>query len=637
MRLASTELKTLVIRTDGQPITGRPDSIVYHWFGMNQSDGLISIPDYIELHSDRIRKKYVKFIYDLSEKKINGKNLLEAFTFKGYSLWWMTTIVEKNLVKSPEISDCIKLIALEEIILATKPELLSLSSSKKSLQKAIADLCDEHHILFENATENSAPISVAKKYLVQPFLRGFLYILRTVWRFWSLRTVEGYSWHGGGDQIFIFSQFTNLTMSSLPPFIYSKYWEIFPDFLKGKKVKMNFLNIFHFNESIPDTKTAKSVIDKVNNTTEQHNQIHQFLYNQLDFKLIVRVFLQFLFLTLFKGRFRGETKLFRSEDLRINFWPLIKNDWNDSLKGSILAENLFYIALIDKCMKGLPQQKMGIYLQENNGWERCFVHAWKRYQKSPLIGVPHATIRYWDLRYIEDIRLFTPTNNLSLPRPDSVVVNGPVARKILLESGYNQKEMIDGEALRYLDNDNANKEPVARGVKISGNSKKRILLCGDIDPNSTIAMLECVQSSFRSLKGQGYHFDSDIIYKSHPVTKVPLSDFEIPNLSESNQDLKHILPSFDIVIATDSTSAGVEAYLAGLNVIVFTYAQRVNFSPLKGVSGVVFVSNAQSLTEILLSENLLVNNNNPEPFFWTDKKLPKWSKIFKDAGFSNFN
>jgi surface carbohydrate biosynthesis protein (TIGR04326 family) len=150
----------------------------------------------------------------------------------------------------------------------------------------------------------------------------------------------------------------------------------------------------------------------------------------------------------FKTKFREEENLFRSKDLEINFWPLLENDWNDSLKGSVLVENLFFIALIDKCIKDLPQQKLGIYLQENNGWERAFIQAWKTYQKSNLIGVPHTTIRYWDLRYIDEEQIFSQSNGLKLPRPDFMVVNGPAASKVLLGSGFNPEEILEGEALR---------------------------------------------------------------------------------------------------------------------------------------------------------------------------------------------
>jgi surface carbohydrate biosynthesis protein (TIGR04326 family) len=630
-------LKTLVIQTDRLPITHQPDSLVYHWYGINQSDGVNSIPDYIELHSDRIRSKYVKFVYELAEKDFNGITLAEHFDFEGYSLWWMSTIVEKNLVKSPEISDCIKLIALQEIISTNKPAILSLDSTDKSLKKAIANLCYDYNIQFEDASKGSILKNSTRKLLVPAFVRGIIYLFNVVWKFWPLRKLNRYSWHIGADQVFIFSQFINFELNKIPPYINSKYWEIFPEFLKEKGVKMNFMNIFHFNHLTPDTKSAMSVLERINDSTAQHNQLHQFLYKSLSFRLIIRVLLNFISLT-FKTKFREEENLLRSEDLKINFWPLLENDWNDSLKGSVLAENLFFIALIDKCIKDLPQQKLGIYLQENNGWERAFIQAWKTYQKSNLIGVPHTTIRYWDLRYIDEEQIFAQSNGLKLPRPDFIVVNGPAASKVLLGSGFNPEEILEGEALRYLKDEPAiDEEQAIWNKKILKSSKKRIILCGDIDSNSTIAMLECVESALSSIKASGRHLDLNVVYKSHPVTKVDLKKFEIPFLNETKEDLNQILPLFDIMIATDSTSAGVEAYLAGLKVIVFIYSQRVNFSPLKGVDGVLFVSNEQSLSKILLSEDLLHNNVKPEPFFWTDKKLPKWSKIFKDAGYSNFN
>jgi surface carbohydrate biosynthesis protein (TIGR04326 family) len=90
------------------------------------------------------------------------------------------------------------------------------------------------------------------------------------------------------------------------------------------------------------------------------------------------------------------------------------------------------------------------------------------------------------------------------------------------------------------------------------------------------------------------------------------------------------------MIATDSTSAGVEAYLAGLRVIVYTYPKRLNFSPLKGVEGIHFVNTPAQLM-YSLTENRNVSIVEPEPFFWTDRSLPRWSKLFQNAGYPNFN
>ena len=74
--------------------------------------------------------------------------------------------------------------------------------------------------------------------------------------------------------------------------------------------------------------------------------------------------------------------------------------------GSVLVENLLFIESIEIYFKNLPQQKLGLFLHENNGWERAILYAWKKYQKAPIIGVAHTLIRYWDLRYFDNLSRF---------------------------------------------------------------------------------------------------------------------------------------------------------------------------------------------------------------------------------------
>ena len=75
----------------------------------------------LEENSDKIRGKYINFVQNLSESNFGGKQLLQQLETKpGFSLWWMSLIAEKSLYKSESITDCLKLIALEEILKVTK-------------------------------------------------------------------------------------------------------------------------------------------------------------------------------------------------------------------------------------------------------------------------------------------------------------------------------------------------------------------------------------------------------------------------------------------------------------------------------------------------------------------------------------
>jgi surface carbohydrate biosynthesis protein (TIGR04326 family) len=165
--------------------------------------------------------------------------------------------------------------------------------------------------------------------------------------------------------------------------------------------------------------------------------------------------------------------------------------------------------------------------------------------------------------------------------------------------------------------------------------KLRILLCGDIDPESTNAMLHCVKEATEQILISG-GIQLDITYKSHPVMHDNMNGCQIHGITETKENIKDIIHNFDIMIASDSTSAAVEAYQAGLKVIVFTYTQRLNFSPLKGVKNVSFVMRGEELSSVLTDKNLLEKQAETETFFWSDPALPRWRAIFKEVGFKQF-
>ena len=68
------------------------------------------------------------------------------------------------------------------------------------------------------------------------------------------------------------------------------------------------------------------------------------------------------------------------------------------------------------------------------------------YGNGNLIGVPHSTVRFWDLCYFFDSRCFSA----QMPRPWQIAINGNLMNKSYIDSGYNQNELVNVETLRYL-------------------------------------------------------------------------------------------------------------------------------------------------------------------------------------------
>lgn len=623
------------------PDTVSSDEYNISWNNLANDEKIISIADLIDKDEEEIRRLYVSFINELGNKKISKtKSISEFFQLrKGYNVWWMSLLVEKNLVKSPQISDCLKFIALEKVVKNLKPKQIRLVDADYAIQRTVSDLCNRSGInfIFESIEKAVLPNKQSVKKLVPAFFKGIVYILLSAIKYRGLTKLESENWKSSDQSVFLFSHFINLDLRYRNSGkVYSKYWGRLPKLLYQNGVSINVLNHFHFSKETPDTKTAVSWVADINSAPEGHSERHRFLYSFLNLRLILKILLHFFKIHIFHFGIRGIRKLFKPIHSNLNFWYLLRNDWIDSTRGTVLAENLILIALIDKAISSLPKQKLGLYLQENNGWERAFVHAWKRYQTVNLVGVPHTTIRFWDLRYVEDPRLFGNSNGVHMPRPDFTTANGPVALKMFENALYKKDEILKVEALRYLEageTNTGNKSKITKNVLTD--QKIKILLCGDIDLASTHDMLSCVEQVVPLLIEKKK--EVEFVFKPHPVATINISKYSIPGLCETNENVKNLLIDFDVMIAVDSTSAGVEAYIAGLRVIVFRYAKRINFSPLKGVENVKFVNNAGSLLETLTTDLSFSNSSKNECFFYTDNSLPKWKKILKENGFINFN
>ena len=74
-----------------------------------------SLLKYVEDNGDRLRAKYLSWVFELGEFKFAEKTVSEHLLLdSNYSFWWMTLLTEKSVYKSP-LSDAIRLIALDEI------------------------------------------------------------------------------------------------------------------------------------------------------------------------------------------------------------------------------------------------------------------------------------------------------------------------------------------------------------------------------------------------------------------------------------------------------------------------------------------------------------------------------------------
>lgn len=618
-------MSELILLEDDSLISDSESSNIYLWNGYNEKGNVKSLMRYLETNGDRLRAKYMDFIHDLGEARVDGKRVVEVLAFdNSFSLWWMSLLAEKSPYKSPRILDCVRLLALEEVMVEHNTKKMILISNDLGVNESLKYLCQKKGITYkfelrEKIRESSG---LRKIYDCLPHqIQGLIYGLRYVVTRWVFTRNSIPDWHQGNDSVFFMSNFFHLDgKKTTQSTFYSKQWEKLPDFLNERGVKTNFIHHFLYSPEVPGTKLASRLIEQFNQHSKKN--AHLILDSFLTLSLVIRVLNKWLRLLWRTRKIRNAVELFTPKDSQATFWYLLKEDWKSSLVGSAAVLNLFFAELFDRALATLPHQRLGLYLCENQGWERAFVHFWRKHSHGKVIGVAHSTIRFWDIRYFYSLSTLSSRDTYPLPRPDKTAVNGKQGWELLIESGISEKDLMEAEALRYqylsgLET-NMLKSSVATNVK-------SLLVIGDFTTERTAKMMEIV-----SLANQASKNKFSISLKPHPACKLELlSEYKF-NLI--NEPIGKIARNFDYVFSSNTTSASLDVYLSGSPVLVFLDGNDFNFSPLREVKNVFFVSSGKDLLEGINRQGSGSLEAKVEDFFWLDEALPRWKKCFHEAG-----
>ena len=250
------------------------------------------------------------------------------------------------------------------------------------------------------------------------------------------------------------------------------------------------------------------------------------------------------------------------------------------------------------------------------------IHAWRKHGHGKLTGVAHATLRFWDLRYFDDPRSVRSRGRGALPQPDKIAVNGEAAFNAARLASFPAERLVTCEALRYNYLYHISSAP---GRNRSITEVSQVLILGDYLAGSNRRMLEMLDEAVgKQPTGATYTI------KPHPNLTVNCSDFPRLNLQVTNDSLALLLPRFDLAYSSNLTSASVDAYCAGLKVIVMLDEQELNFSPLRKCSGVDFVADASALATVLKTAKSSELSMEARDYFYLDPELPRWAALLSD-------
>ncbi len=599
--------------------------VLWRGFGTEAMPGAVSISELIEANAEALKKYFLAWIYDIGMSYIKGRRLVEHLELRpGFSYWWMTLLTEKcNFAKSPQIDDAIRAIAFDNWAKSRAVDQVVLVSESWSLAQCIRLWCASSGAAFEwqrivkPAASTSWPRRIYKAF--PHTLQALIWLPRYLIDRWPLRGVGLDDWRQSDGCVTFFSYLFNLVPDAAKQGRYeSRYWAHLPDALQRRTCKTNWLHLYVKDGLLPTSTQAVSMLHSFNKTAQGAQQ-HVTLDTFLSYGVVFRTLRDWFRLRRISSGLRNQVCIGQKGVL--NLWPLFENDWRQSIYGSVAMSNILYLNLLEAALKCLPRQQCGVYLQENQGWEIGLIQAWHATGHGRLIGAPHSTVRFWDLRYFFDPRSYARTGCHKLPVPTQVAVNGPAVRDAYKNGAYPVEDLVEVEALRYL---HLNKVRVKTcSANKSKKGEMRLLVLGDYLIGNTQRQMNLLIQAASLLP-----VAMVITVKPHPACPIYVDDYPSLKMTLATEPIERLLAECDVAYSSAVTSAAVDAYCAGVPIVSVLDPNTLNLSPLRGCAGALFASTPEELATALMSAGSTSSTpRDQQAFFTIDPQLPRWQKL----------
>jgi surface carbohydrate biosynthesis protein (TIGR04326 family) len=621
--------KLFIWDNEGTPPDGDHTLVLWRGYDTGRNTDGISIPQMIEANAEKLRSQYLAWVYELGEMRIYGKRMVDQLEMRlGFSYWWMTLIAEKcYFSKSSNIDDAVRLMAFDDWVMQRPAGQLILVSANSLLAECLRLWCANSGYSFDwqQVARPSQPRSWARRlYDSTPYiLQALALLVRVVTDRWPLRGLGLKEWKRSEGRTVFITYSDNMAPSAANLGRYeSRYWAHLPDALKRRGEKINWLHLYIKDSLLP---TAKIAAEKLRafNENGQGDEHHVTIDTFLSIGVAFHALFDWLLMCLKGHRLR---KQFAFQQANMYLQPLLEDDWRQSFFGVVAMRNALNLNLFEAAFKCLPQQHSGVYLQENQGWEFGLIQAWKAGGHGRLIGTPHSTVRFWDLRYFFDPRIYRSKGQNDIPLPDHVACNGVAAKEAYINGGYPADHLIDVEALRFLHLH----EPVPGTGVPSNVNDLRVLVMGDYLDGYTKMQMGLLEKAARWLPA-----GTSFIVKPHPNCPINQDDHPGIDIKLTTEPLEKLLGECDVAYASATTSAVVDAYCSGVPVLSVLDPNILNLSPLRGCKGVFFVSSPEELAAALIAGAATSRNKNTQNNYFTiDPLLPRWLLLLTDRKIS---
>ena len=571
------------------------------WDDYSTREDVISLPEYVELHGDRLRLHFADFIDQVAQTPLSGGTVSELLLIrKDFSYWWMTLFAATRWDPTSNITHAVKLLAFAEICSQISATNVSIRLSNQQVSEAIHGYCKSKSIA------TTEPLKFRNQ--SSPSLLRFRAVAAIVKFAITHRRIKALDGKTQARTLFV-DHFVRFNESVIEGGQYeSQYWKALDSVLPTIEHGISWIH--HFVPGFRSIRATEQLLSTLNKkSVSKHAQFE----SRLTTSCVLPILRELKQLRRVARVSSNQSSFFVDGRSGVDFRALFAEQWSESLCGSTATRHLIILRQQEAVLESLPTQKNGLFLCENQPWESAFTYAWHKYGHSKLTAVVHAPIRFWDFRYFTLGRALRANQQhaTSKPTPSVVAVNSEISRAFMSIAQAPTDRIFEVESLMF-------NHLIA--TKAEGAQKDILLIVGDFFPHLNDRLINLIKNAeyIRST-------NLEIVFKPHPMN-TSLPDFSgLPDVQISTTDLGDLLPRTHTAISCNSSTAALECYLYGVKTISYVDPEALNSSPLRGVLGAVFVTSSEQL-DVALTDSRTDNKEN-QPLLILDRATPRWKEL----------
>jgi len=572
------------------------------WDDYSSQENVVSLPEYVELHADRLRLHFAEFVDQVSQTPLNGGTVSELLLIrKDFSYWWMTLFASTRWDPTSNINHAVKLMAFAEVCEKISARQVSVHLPNARIASAIQTFC------------STKGIAIAEPLVLQRQLKRRLPRFRAiaaVGKFALIHRRVNVLDSKSQSSTLIVDHFVRFNESSIAEGRYdSQYWNALRSDLSSDKHGVRWVH--HFVPGFRSINATELLLAKLNaKSSDKHAQFE----TRLRAACLLPLLRELKQLRRLARHSRNSSSLFVDQRSGVDFTAFFEEQWIESLCGSTAARHLMILRQQEILLKSLPKQRNGLFLCENQPWEAAFTYAWHKQGHGKLTAVVHAPIRFWDFRYFTLARALRVNQPIatSKPIPSVVAINSSISRLFMEDAQAPGHRIVDVESLMF--------NYLASGGTSRTVQQDVLLIVGDFFPHLNDRLISLLRNAQRVQQTS-----LEIIFKPHPMnTELPdLSG--LPHVQVSTSNLGELLPRTSTAICCNSSTAALECYLSGIKTISYVDPEALNSSPLRGVSGAVFVTSSEQLDAALNDTH--ADHQHGQPLLIIDPATPRWKEL----------